>query len=423
MTASVAKQQKKFEYEFGGPFGAVSTMVNLPLVILFLYFACGKEYLVDGFNVAKLYHNPPTIPPLAEFFDATVLACTILWILFLAALFYILPGETVFGSNIQGTSQRLKYKLNGHSTFWVSIACALCLDLTYIYDHYLQFAVSAVIVSLMLTVYLSVTSFIGKKTLAEGISGNFVYDIYMGRELNPRIGSFDLKVFCELRPGLIGWVVINLGMMAKQRENLGYNTVSMYTVAAGQALYVWDSLYHEQSILTTMDITTDGFGYMLAFGDLAWVPFTYTLQTRFLVDHEGASDLLSLAALVLTFVGFSIFRLANSEKDRFRRAPGSPEVAHLKTMDTGIKGKKLLISGWWGTARKINYTGDWILGLSWSMVTGSATVLTYFYPIYFAILLIHRAGRDDHMCRKKYGDKVWEEYKAHVPYCFIPYVL
>lgn len=32
-----------------------------------------------------------------------------------------------------------------------------------------------------------------------------------GRELNPRIGTFDLKEFCELRPGLIGWAVINLG--------------------------------------------------------------------------------------------------------------------------------------------------------------------------------------------------------------------
>lgn len=34
-----------------------------------------------------------------------------------------------------------------------------------------------------------------------------------------------------------------------------------------------------------MDITSDGFGFMLAFGDLAWVPFTYTLQARYLVDH------------------------------------------------------------------------------------------------------------------------------------------
>ena len=35
-----------------------------------------------------------------------------------------------------------------------------------------------------------------------------------------------------------------------------------------------------------MDITTDGFGMMLAFGDLTWVPFTYTLQSRYLVHHD-----------------------------------------------------------------------------------------------------------------------------------------
>lgn len=36
--------------------------------------------------------------------------------------------------------------------------------------------------------------------------GNPLYDFFIGRELNPRIGNFDLKYFCELRPGLIGWV-------------------------------------------------------------------------------------------------------------------------------------------------------------------------------------------------------------------------
>ena len=52
-----------------------------------------------------------------------------------------------------------------------------------------------------------------------------------------------------------------------------------------QGLYVLDALWCERAILTTMDITSDGFGFMLAFGDLAWVPFTYTLQARYLVDH------------------------------------------------------------------------------------------------------------------------------------------
>ena len=42
-------------------------------------------------------------------------------------------------------------------------------------------------------------------------------------------------------------------------------------------------------------------------------------------------------------------------------------------------------------------------------------MMTYFYPIYFAILLIHRAWRDDEFCKEKYGDG-WKEYKKRVPY-------
>jgi len=44
-----------------------------------------------------------------------------------------------------------------------------------------------------------------------------------------------------------------------------------------------------------MDITTDGFGLMLAFGDLAWVPFTYSLQAHYLASREPIS--LSWAAI------------------------------------------------------------------------------------------------------------------------------
>ena len=58
-----------------------------------------------------------------------------------------------------------------------------------------------------------------------------------------------------------------------------------------------------------MDITTDGFGYMLAFGDLAWVPFTYTLQARYLVNHDPAHSTAALAAIAaLNLVGYAIFR-------------------------------------------------------------------------------------------------------------------
>lgn len=67
----------------------------------------------------------------------------------------------------------------------------------------------------------------------------------MGRELNPRIGSFDLKVFCELRPGLIGWCVIDLAMAARQYSELGRVTNSMVLVCMFQIYYVMDSFLAE----------------------------------------------------------------------------------------------------------------------------------------------------------------------------------
>jgi len=265
-----------------------------------------------------------------------------------------------------------------------------------------------------------------------GDTGNAIYDFFIGRELNPRIGSLDLKEFCELRPGLIGWVVLNLGMAAKQYQNMGRVTGSMILVNLFQGLYVWDALYQERAILSTMDITTDGFGYMLAFGDLAWVPFTYGLQARYLVDHDPDLPVWWLAATAcLGLGGYAIFRASNSQKDMFRRDPSHPSVQHLEVLEVKNlqtdRPAKLLTSGWWGLARKINYTGDWIMAMAWSMTTGipwgqRGSILTYFYPIYFAVLLIHRAGRDDHFCRLKYG-KDWEEYRRRVPYIFVPFLL
>ena len=52
-----------------------------------------------------------------------------------------------------------------------------------------------------------------------------------------------------------------------------------------QSVYVVDAIYMESAILTTIDITTDGFGFMLAFGDVVWLPFTYSLQAKYLSVH------------------------------------------------------------------------------------------------------------------------------------------
>jgi hypothetical protein len=60
----------------------------------------------------------------------------------------------------------------------------------------------------------------------------------------------------------------------------------MLMINAFQLLYVADALWFEPSILTTMDITSEGFGFMLAFGDLVWVPFTYCTQAKYISEHN-----------------------------------------------------------------------------------------------------------------------------------------
>ena len=145
-------------------------------------------------------------------------------------------------------------------------------------------------------------------------------------------------------------------------------------------------------------------------------------QARILVDHDPQLPWWALVlVLALNVLGLCIFRGANSEKDAFRRNPNAREVAHLQFLETK-RGTRLLTSGWWGMARKINYTGDWLMGLSWCLTCGGASPVAYFYAIYFAVLLIHRAVRDDHFCSVKYGAD-WEEYKKKVPKVFVPGII
>lgn len=67
-------------------------------------------------------------------------------------------------------------------------------------------------------------------------------------------------------------------------------------------------MFHQEAVLTTMDIVHDGFGFMLVFGDLAWVPFTYGLQAAFLVVHPQTLTWLK-AVFILLLNGESGFGL------------------------------------------------------------------------------------------------------------------
>lgn len=76
--------------------------------------------------------------------------------------------------------------------------------------------------------------------LAEGgNTGNVIYDYFIGHELNPRICikvpfgrviEVDLKEFCELTPGLIAWLLLDLCCAFKQLALHGYLSNAMVRI-------------------------------------------------------------------------------------------------------------------------------------------------------------------------------------------------
>ncbi|XP_075060436.1 delta(14)-sterol reductase LBR [Mixophyes fleayi] len=408
--------------EFGGAIGVSCMMLSMPLLLYYVLYTCS---LKD----AHLLNFYPHIK-LSDLWNVTVLGFFVLWI-FLHALFYLLPiGKVVQGEPL-ANGKRLNYRINGfHALVFtivlISVMFYYKINFFYIYEHVLQFAASATICSVLLSVYVFVRSYRAPQeelSVAGKSGGNFIYTFFMGRELNPHIGDFDLKYFIAVHPGLIGWVFINFTMLLAEMsiQNLDYPSVSMILVNSFQLLYVSHALWNEEGIITSLDIAYDGFGFMLAYGNLVWVPFTYSLQAVYLVRHPvDVSWALAVAIVALNTVGYFIFRSANNEKYSFRKKPGGARLSYLNSIPTSA-GSRLLVSGWWGFVRHPNYLGDIIMAWAWCLPCGFAVVLPYFYGFFLTGLLIHRVSRVEHQCKIKYGQD-WEKYCQLVPYRVFPYV-
>lgn len=120
-------------------------------------------------------------------------------------------------------------------------------------------------------------------------------------------------------------------MAIKQYSLLGRVTDSMALVLVFQGIYVFDAVYNEAGILTQMDITTDGFGFMLAVGDLTWVTFTYGLQARYLALYPKDLGYFWTAVIVgVNALGYCIFRISNEEKNEFRNGRNPKSVSSIE---------------------------------------------------------------------------------------------
>lgn len=178
-----AATKEDVHYEFGGPVGALSIILGLPLVIFLLYFTCHKS--ADGRDICVSTWDPLSFPymemlksvptSLAGWFPREAVLLYTSWMVLQLVLERLLPGEAAEGVPIEDDQgKRLTYTLSGHLQFWVSlllmghslpqwsqstegvwsISGLGRVPLELIYDYYLQIAAVSVVGATVLSVYL-----------------------------------------------------------------------------------------------------------------------------------------------------------------------------------------------------------------------------------------------------------------------------
>ncbi|XP_057549026.1 delta(14)-sterol reductase isoform X2 [Amaranthus tricolor] len=286
-------------------------------------------------------------------------------------------------------------------------------------DRGLELLSATFIFSFLVTLYLYIvgsTSRDQSSSLKPHIAGNIIHDWWFGIQLNPQFMGIDLKFFF-VRAGMLGWLIINLSVLGKSIQD-GELHRSMVLYQLFCTFYILDYFFHEEYMTSTWDIIAERLGFMLVFGDLVWIPFTFSIQGWWLLRNKVELTTAAVVANCITFVmGYVIFRGSNKQKHVFKKNPKAPIWGKAPK----VIGGKLLVSGYWGIARHCNYLGDLLLALSFSLPCGISSPIPYFYPIYLLILLIWRERRDEARCAEKYKD-IWAEYCKVVPWRIMPYI-
>jgi len=161
-------------------------------------------------------------------------------------------------------------------------------------------------------------------TIADGrqvrMSGNLVYDFFMGAILNPARRSRRHEVLHRDSRVVDPLVLADARRCSEagRADRLPIAADGVHVVAHG--LYTNACMKGEECIPSTWDIFHEKWGWMLIFWNLVGVPWFYSFNSYYLAvtDWPAQSTTVVVVLFVALFIAYYIWDTAQSQKNRFR---------------------------------------------------------------------------------------------------------
>lgn len=336
----------------------------------------------------------------------------------------ILPGRWVSGYVKKGNSTApLRYRLNGLTVLFAVVGAwaLLCYSGIVAWDSlytYRWYTLSGAIVTGLIFSLAIVLP-------APPVRNSFFADFYLGRLENPQLwgGRVDAKMWLYM----VGAIMLELNILsfaAHHYQLYGAEASTGIFVATGLlSFFVTEYMFFEQVHLYTYDIFAERVGFKLGWGCIAFYPFFYAIPIWSTVDLAPASTpgFLLFIYVLIFFSGWCLARGANMQKYFFKKDP-SQNFLGITPVTITDGSKMILVNGWWGLSRHINYLGEILMATGIVLCTGHVLLpWPWLYPLYYVALLFPRQRDDDKRCSLKYGP-LWDQYIKKVPYRIIPFV-